>query len=335
MLPEIKAAVGSARNYAELAREEQQRREVLNTIKLQAYQHLRSTVAGYGLAGLTPIIDRLARADTNSLSAPEQALASVAWRLVELTGRHADSTNATDWAGVASDLHSWSNSPPAPVGLFLAVVFAVHGFTDFALCELESVDASRLSGTNALSLYHLERSALFAWNGWDRSAAREMDELLRISGNQWKGPGITQAVSVLQCWLAGHAIRVKDPRQIEPQLAKAAAIWPENPLVPLLRADQLAAEGQWSDAADYLERRATDTNNDWSGKILVQRAKQLRDGKGTAPLLVKDQTVFMDIFLRALSDSAIDSSVLQKLRQFLADAKTFGERLAEKLPGGG
>ena len=71
MLPEIKAAAGSARNYAELAREEQQRRERLNTIKLQAYQRLRSTIAGYGLAGLTPIIDRLARADTNSLSAPE------------------------------------------------------------------------------------------------------------------------------------------------------------------------------------------------------------------------------------------------------------------------
>lgn len=331
LLNEAKAAAGSARNYAELAHEELQRRQRLATLKLKTYQELRASVFGHTLGVLAPVADHLARSDTNSLSAAEQKLASLAWNLVQLAGHGQPSTNdAPDWTAVAADLRSWTNGPPPGVAMALALGFAVGGMKDFALCELETLDAAQLTGTNARSLYHLERCALFALNGWDRSAARELDQALQLSPNGWGGVGSTQAVALCSSWLAGQALQKKDFRRADLEIARALKTWPGSPLTPFLATEQQAALGEWAPAADALERQAKLTQNEWLAGRLTRRARQLRQTKGSAPTLLCEPAFMLEAVLHALSESAGDTAALKKLEQLTAAARALGERMTPK-----
>ena len=333
LLQETKVAATSSRNYAQLAVEEQQCRTRLASLKVKAYQGVRDAVCNYGLGGLAPLAEQAARADTNALSPVTQQLISMAWSLANFVGERATLTNGTpDWAGVAADLRTLGTNPPPQLGLFLALAFAASGFTDFALCEIESVDASRLAATNTRSLYHLERGALYALQGWDRTAARELRQAMQLSPNGWSGLGTTQALAVFHFWLADHAIQRKHFAQADLEFGEATKAWPDNPLAPFLKGEQLAAHGEWGKAADSLEAQATATKDPWLAKRLVQRAQEFRAGKDSTPLLFSDPLFVVEIVVHTASGSAEASAALKKLQDFIVGARAFGDRLAQKLP---
>jgi hypothetical protein len=333
-LKEARDAAGSARNYAELAREEEQCRKRLATLKLKAYRQLREGLCGYALSGLAPAAEQFARAGTNSLSAIEQPLASLAWNLVELVDDRPLRTNgAPDWQAVAADLRSATTNPPPRLGLFLTLAFALGGMGDFALSEIESVDASKLSATNSLALYHLERGALYAVNGWDRTASRELDLATQLSPKDWNGLASTQALALIHFWLADHSLQRNDLRQADRQLARALEEWPDCALAPFIIADQLNANGDWAKAADLLEAKAGAVPEGWLSKRLAERARALREGKGSIPPLFADKNVVLETVWHSLGDSAQDSVAMKKLEQILTVAKAFSERVLGKLPG--
>ncbi len=334
LLQDTASAAAAARNYAQLAFEEHQCRTRLRSLKVKAYKGVRDTVYSYGLGSLAPLAEQLAKADTNTVPFAQQSLASLARRLAEVASDGPPLTNGpSDWSLVAASLRSSSTNPPPKLSLFLATAFALSGFTDFSLCEIESVHPAVLVTTNSRSLYHLERGALYALQGWDRTAARELDQAMQLSPNGWNGVGTTQALAIFHLWLADHAFQRKHYPQADLEIAAAARAWPHNPLTPFLLGERLAAGGEWVKAAESLEAQAAATKDQWLAGRLTLRARQIRDAQGKTAPLFSDPAFILEIALHTVGQSAGNSAAISKVQQFFRDAQAFGARVAEKLPG--
>jgi hypothetical protein len=331
LLRDTRAAAISARDYAQLALEESQRLKKLAALQIKVYQNVRGTVFSYGLTGLATAADQLARFGSNSSSSAEQQIAAFGRSLIEALDSHLPS----DWAGIAANLRDWATNPPPALGMVLALGLSSGAMTDFALCEIESIDASKLTATNLLSYYHLERGALFAWNGWDRSAARELESAMKLSTNGWHGVGADQALAIFHFWLADQSLQRGHHAQAEVEIEKARLAWPDSPLVDLLAGEKLAANGQWQRAVDLLETQARSTKNEWLAQCMTHRARELRESQGKAPALFSDPKFILDLVAHLAGDKAHESPAGNKFQQFLNGAKAFGDRVAEKLPGMG
>jgi len=332
-LREARLASDAAQEYAALAQEEHQCRDLLAGFKITAYRKVRATVCEYGLSGLAPIAERFSQTGTNA-SALEQRLASLAWTLVENVKLAPPRINgAPDWASVAVDLRSWSTNPPPAVYLFLAPALAANGFTDFALNEIELLEAPSLVNTNLLVLYHLERSALYAMHAWNRTAARELRLAAELAPPEWHGVAGPQAFAVFNVWQAGDCLRRRDFSQADLAIARIVQAWPESPLIPLVRAERLAASGQGAEAADMLEN--ANCKDQWLAERLAQRARELRDGNGRTAPLSSDPVFLLEFATKTWGGSLQDSAAFKQIQTWLTLAKDFGQRLIEKLPGGG
>jgi hypothetical protein len=327
LLSQTRIAAAAARDYAQLAHEELLRLSKLNGLKLKSYQRVRGAVCAYTIAGLASAADRLALAGTNSSSA-EQQLASVAWKMVEIVDSGASYTNdPPSWSAAARTLRACSSNPPPGMGMALAIAYAVGGLTDFALSEIETVKESQLASTNSRSLYHVERGALFALHGWDRSAARELAQAVELAPNGWKTAGVTQAVSVVHFWLAEQSLNRANYVQADIETGEVLKTWPGNPLVTLVISDKMAANGQWQKAADLLDEGAHNIKNQWLATRLTQRALDIRKAQGPGPQLFSDATLLIEFAAHAAGDSATAKSLLQGLEQ----AKALSGQAADKI----
>lgn len=330
-LREARLSADAAQEYSALAREEQQCRDLLGGFKIKAYRKVRATVCEYGLSGLAPIADRFSQNGTNA-SALEQRLASLAWTLVENIKLAPPRINgAPDWAKVAADLRAWSTNPPPAVYLFLAPALAANGFTDFALNEIESLETRSLANTNLLVLYHLERSALYAVHAWNRTAARELRLAAELAPAEWRGMAGPQAFAMFNVWQAGDCLRRRDFAQADLAIARVMQAWPENPLIPLIRAERLAVSGQAAEAADMLEN--ANCKEQWLAERLAQRARELRDGTGRSAPLSSDPVFLLEFATKTWGGSLQDSAACKQIQTWLSLARDFGQRLIDKLPG--
>ncbi len=327
-LNQTRMAAASARDYAQLAHEELLRLSALNSLKVKTYQRLRGAICAYTIAGLAVAADRLAQAGTNSSVAAEQQLASVVWRMVEIVDSSASATNnPANWSVAAHTLRAYSSNPPPALGMALALAYAAGGMTDFALSEIETVKLSQLGSTNSQSLYHIERGALFALRGWDRSAARELEQAVSLAPNGWKTTGVTQAVSVVHFWLAEQSLKRANYVQADLEIDQVLRTWPDNPLIALAVSDKLAANGEWQKAADLLDERARILKNQWLAVRFTQRAADIRKAQGSGPQLFSDVMLLLEFAAQATGDSAAGTNVLQWLEQ----AKVLSSQAAEKL----
>jgi hypothetical protein len=330
-LREARLAADAAQEYSALAREEQQCRDLLGSFKIKAYRQVRATVCEYGLSGLAPIAERFSQNGTNA-SALEQRLVSLAWTLVENIKLAPPRINgAPDWKAVANDLRAWSTNPPPAVYLFLAPALAANGFTDFALNEIESLETRSLVNTNLLVLYHLERSALYAMHAWNRTAARELRLAAELAPPEWHGVAGPQAFAMFNVWQAGDCLRRRDLAQADLAIARVAQAWPESPLMPLIRAERLAASGQGAEAAEVLE--SVNCKDQWLAERFAQRARELRDSAGRTAPLSCDPAFLIEFATKTWGGSLQDSVAFKQIQTWLSVAKDFGQRLIEKLPG--
>jgi hypothetical protein len=327
----IVEATRSARNYAQLAVEEQQRTRKLASLKLQVYQRTRDAVRTYGLEGLAAAAGQLAKTGSNSCPEAERRIASGAWNLLMLVQPKQFSTNAEpDWAGMAATLRTWESNPPPAAAMVLALGFVAGGMTDLGLSEMLSVNPLEITNTNERSVYHLERCALYALQGWDRSAAREMDETVRLSPEGWKGMATTKAVGAFHFWLADHALDRSHFAQADADMEEAVKAWPESPLASLLAGEQLNAHGQWEKAVAFLETQAASVKDDWFAKQLSRRASELRQTEGKAGPLFANTGFLMELAGHALNQAGTESDTVRKLLDYIGQAKGFWMAAAEK-----
>ena len=197
--------------------------------------------------------------------------------------------------------------------------------------EIEALEKSGLANTNARIFYHLQRSALFAVHGWTRTAARELRLAAELAPTEWHGMLGTQAFAMVNVWQASDCLRRRDLVQADLAIARLVQAWPESPLIPLLRAERLAADGQTTAAADMLE--AANCKEQWLAERFAQRARELRDGKGSPSPLSSDPAFLLEFAMHTWGGSIQDSAAFRQIQTWLSLAKDFGQRLVEKLPG--
>ena len=332
-LAEARAAARAARVQAETAEEEHELRDCLGGLKVRAYRKAREVILTTVLPQLAAAADKAAQTGTNQLSPIESTLAEQSWKLVSLvTERSPSADGQPDWAGSAADLRRWSTNPPVEFRAFLGLSLVFLGSTEFALAELESVDHATLKGPRAGQIYHGGRAMLYALNGWNRLATVEVEAFSKeaelasgpIDGNQ--------LVALFHAFLAYEALEQREFVKLDSEIAQSIRAWPDNPLAVFLTGEKLAANGEWEKAAESLEKQAAGTKDEWMARRLAQRARDLRDGKGSTKALVLDARFLVEMAAHLAVREAGDSAAWKKLEAAVEQAKVFGRDLKNKLP---
>jgi hypothetical protein len=327
-LSDARTAAQGARSFARRADEERQCRARLDSLKVGAYRKLRAWVYDYGLGGLAPVAERLGAAGAHPLPVLEQPLARCAGDLVELVeGRKGWTNSAVDWLWVAARLRAWQTNPPAELGLVLAPAFALHGLSDFALCEIEAIEPARLAATNTRALYHLERSLLYALEGWEETAEWELQAALALGPKGMNTVISTQGLAMVRLWLASNALRKDDQQQVQLQLASARRLWPSNPLLPLVESDSFACAGQRRRAAETLESSAPEDR--WLANRFKRRAAELRNSQSAMAPLCSERSFLLEYSLRAAAGWLRDTAFCASLKKVLDAAKIFSEQAGQ------
>ena len=332
-LAEAQTAARAARDHAEKAEEEHERRKMLGSLKVKAYQKGRGALLGGLLPQMASAAEVAGRRGTNELSAVELPLAEGAWKLAELLGVAKPLPDgAPDWAGAATQLRNWSTNQTIEFRAFLGLAFTLIGRTDFALAEFETVDAATLNGTNALAIYHGGRTLLYTVGGWNHLASQEAErfsEVFAVSEGPAEGRLL---VAVLHAYMAYEAGSKREFIKMDAEIAQSIRAWPENPMLVFLTGEKLAANGEWEKAAESLEANAAGTENEWLAKRLAQRARELRDGEGSTKAFAMDARFLIPFAAECLATRAKDSTAAKKLAEVVEEAKSFGNDLRQQLP---
>jgi hypothetical protein len=332
-LGEARAAARAARVQAETAEEEHQLRDRLGSLKVRAYRKARKVVLTTVLPQLAAAAEQAAQRGTNQLSPSESTLAEQAWKLVSLLSDDSHDEEARpDWAAAAADLRRWTTNPPVEFHAFLGLSLVFLGSRDFALAELESIDLAHVQSPGALQIYHGGRALLYAMQGWNRLAAREV-ELFCKEAELPSGPvNGKQLVAFFHAFLAYEALQQREFAKLDSELAQSLRAWPDNPIAVFLTGEKLAANGEWEKAAQSLETQAAGSKDEWIAGRLAQRARDLRDGKGTTKALMLDARFLVEMAAHLILREASDSAAFKKVETAVEQAKTFGRELRDKLP---
>ncbi len=333
LLVKAQAAAHSAAEFAALAGEERELREKLKSLKVRAYTKARSAILTTVLPPMALVAQKAGEIGTNTLSVIEQPVADEAWRVVALvSGRAALPDGRADWPGVASDLRRWSTNPPVEFRAFLGLAFVLADSSDFALAEFESVNAAGLRSTNSLRLYHASRALLYAIHGWNRLATREVAAFSQYADASGEPLNGKQILALLHGLLGYSALVKGEFEKMDAEISRSLQAWPDNPLVVYLTGERMAANGEWAKAASSLEAQAAGTEDEWIARRLSQRARDLRDGKGSAKALATDGQFFAELAAHFTIRAAKNTDAAKKLREAMDEAKAFGRELWQKVP---
>lgn len=332
-LVQAQTAERSARDIAELADEQRQRREKLRSLKVRAYQKSRSFILLTLLPQMARAADHAGERGVTEMSAVERQLAEQALSISRLLGiRSAEAGGRPDWAGTAADFRRWSTNPPIEFRAFLACSLWVMGQGDFALAEFESVDTAQLPDAKALEFHHVGRALLYATRGWNHLAAAEIAALGQQS-KSLEGPVDGPAVAgCLHALLAYQALEKRDYVKMDAEIAQCLRVWPGNPLTVYLTGEKLAATGEWENAATSLEKSVAGTGNEWIAQRLAARARELRDGQGSKKAFVLDARFLVQAAAQHAIKLTGESAAGRKTRELLDQATAFGQELRQKLP---
>lgn len=332
-LLEVQAAERAAREHAEKAEEEHQRRKMLGSLKVKAYQKGRAALLGGLLPQMAAAAEAAGRRGTNELSAVERPLAEGAWKLADLLGvANPLPDGAPDWAGAAAQLRDWSTNQTIEFRAFLALTFTCLGRTDFALAEFEPLDPAALKGTNALAIYHGGRTLLYTMEGWNHLASQEAERFSEVFATSEGPVEGRMLVAVLHAFMAYEAGSTRQFIKMDAEIAQSIRAWPENPMLVFLTGEKLASNGEWEKAAESLEASAAGTKDEWVAKRLAERARELRDGRGSTKAFALDARFLIPFAAQCLATRAKDSTAGRKLIEAVEEAKSFGNNLRQRLP---
>lgn len=330
---EARLAAQAAQAHAELADEEQQRRERLSCLKVKAYRAAREPLIRGLCAAAAFGAGQVGKQGTNGVTLGDRNLAEDAKRLALLASRLDRTAPADgDWEAIAAQFNRWGTNPPVEANLFLGLALALAGQTDLALAELDAADTNRLGTTNALVLHRGALTLLYCLKGWNRLAVREAAQFAALApGSDFDLSG-ADAVVLVHLWLAGDAFTQRDWARVDREIAECVKVSPNSPIVVYLTGERLAATGDWEKAADSMEASATTAEDKWFAQRLAQRARELRDGRGSKQRLALDPKFLFEVTTHLAVTKARNSEAARKLERLHTEAGAFGKRLLEKLP---
>jgi tetratricopeptide (TPR) repeat protein len=330
---EATQAAREARRQARLAEEEQRRDRLVNGLKGKAYRTARQTAVPGACKGLALAAEQAGKTNPDDLPEAVRDSSRMAADLARpYAGREPLPNGQPDWPRVAGDLRGLAAAPPPEMGMGLSLAFLLAGRKEFALCEIELIDASALNTREQKTCYHLLRGFLYSVNGLPLLAGEEITQAPALGEEQKKhyGPELLAGIHLA---LACLHLRAKDYEKADREVVLALRAWPNNDVAVFLTGERLAATGEYEKAANSLEALARNTDQEWLARKVAQRACDLRDRPGEADTLLHDERFLLDVMLHYLAIAAQKSETARQLQQSVAAMRAFSQKVLDLVPG--
>jgi len=338
MLGEAETAARAAREQAEIAQAEHERRDALGSLRFKWYQKSRPVLVGTLLRQLASAAEAAGKLNTNESPAVISSLAKQGWELVSLIGAAEPLPDGSpDWAGANAQLLTWSTNQPIEFRVFLSFAFLSVGQGSLAMAEFEAIDPTSLEDANAMAYYRVGRTILYIEQGWNHLAVREVALFNELSApTEETIEGGRFIVAALHALMAYEAGKKREFARMDAEIAQVIRAWPDSPFVVYLTGEKLAATGEWEKAATSLEASAAGTKDEWVAKQIAERARELRDGRGSTKAFALDVRFLIPFIARGVAAQGENVEVGKKITKTIEQAKAFGTNLRDRfaLPGG-
>lgn len=330
---EARLAALAAKQHAEIAEEHQQRRDRLSGLKVRTYRASRGLLIQGLCSGAALGADKIAAQGTNQLKIADWNLTHDARALVKLVEgiQQRESIGEPDWTNVASSLRLWATNPPPETHAFLALSLLGAGQRSLALAEVEAMGTNQLNSPNDALLRHGTRALVYSLNGWSHLAASEVELISGVASESDFPVKGTECLVLVHVVVAGDALHKGERRKADEHLAACVSLSPTNPITVYLTGERLAANGEWEKAADSMDALSVSAEDKWLADRIAQRARELRDGKGSKDSFILDPKFLTDISVRYFAKKAKSTEAAAKLESLFDEAMAMGKRLMDKL----
>ncbi len=326
-------AASKARYFAELADEEQQLAEALDSWKATGYRTARVVGNQATWRGLAFAADQAGKNDLKSLPESVQESAELAADMSNrFSGRERLPDGEPDWPGISADLNSYATKIPTGFAQFVAAALLLTGQKDFALYEIHLAAETDLKTDQDKQYFHLLRGVIYSMHDWQHLAVIEIG---KISTKPGQTESDEQFLAAVHFVLAYFRLEDKDYEGADREIVRAMQIWPNNPVSVFLTGEQLAASGEYEAAAKSLEQAAQGEKHEWLAKKIADRARQLRDEKAEGQTLLHDRAFMTEVVLNYVWIAAKESEPAARVKETLDSARAFGSRMIDNLPGVG
>ncbi len=338
LVQETQGAAYLARRIAKFAEEEKRLADRTTGLKAKAYYGARGVALKVVLKGLSLAAGQADQhADLKDLPEPIAESARLAASLIHNnTGRPRNPDGSPDWAGVASDLDSFSQDPPQAIGMTVAIAGVVLRQPKLALLEIENVDRSKLKTPDDQKCYLLLRTLILAQNDMPLTAIDFLRLEMKSDGPQYEEEAIGGLFLAVVHAVAGYLyLKQGDVRAADLELVRSMRASPFNPVTVFLTGEQLTASGHYEEAAESLEKYAAKSENpedQWFAARLAARAREVRDHNGEAKPLLTDPQLITEFGLCWLALESRKSPAAAKVQESVDTARQFGQQLLERMP---
>jgi tetratricopeptide (TPR) repeat protein len=330
---EAAVAARQARRFARLADEDQRLDAAVNGWKGSAYRATRKVAWPGTCQALALAAEQAAKVDPETLPQSVRDAARTAADVTsQYTGRAPAADGDPDWPGVAADLRQVGSAPPAPMMVGLALALALGGQKDLALYEIELIDAAELANDTQKLQYHLVKGIVYSMNGLPLLGGEEVGKVPSsdAAAAAQNGPELLAGLHLLMAML--H-LRSGDYEEADRHTVLALRASPNNPVAVFITGEQLAATGDYEQAAQSLETAAAGTESQWLAERVAARARELRDHPGQGQTLLHDDDFVRQLMLHYLSEAAKRSKPAEYLERSVNAARSLASRVTDRLPG--
>ncbi len=342
-LPDAEKAAVEARYWAELADEERRLAEKVGGLKARAYRAGRGAALAGLFKGLSLAAEQAGKQGLEKLPEPAQAAAGSAAELAaELTGRAPLADGSPDWAGISTDMDALSKELPPTVRMMTAAGMAVGARDDFALYEIEAVDAAALASPEQRVYRRALRGWIYSLQGWRHLATREFEALAAEAGDGADVPGAGRCREILagvHLYMAFEHCSGREFEKADLELARAIKVMPDpwfagmqNAMARVVESERQAADD--AGGARNLGQLAASADGQWYAERLSRRAEEVRNEKDKAGPFF-DPAFKRELVIHLVAKAARDCPAAKKLQGWLGASGSLGRRFLEVLPGGG
>lgn len=325
-LKTLDATVRRTRRIANLAMQEKERNAAVDGTKGKIYRSVR----GVALKTVTVVLANacLEMSEGGEVSDFVKQSADIGVEFAVSMGKDLKlETGERDWKATAGALKLLGEEPPGEMSVYLAIAFVFGVQNKLALFEIELADQEKISKTSMKQTEIFFEGMIYSLNGWSELGAESCDRLCKDGD----GGEIVGLSHLLLAYIYGKEER--NYKEADRHLALSMKACPNNPLTVVITGERLAADGSVEKSAQSLEECAKKVEDKALAKLIVDKAKRLRDGKDNDASLFIDSDFIIPALKVYLSHKAKDSPKAAALLQKINSATAFGERILKYLPG--
>lgn len=335
LVAETQAAASQAQQLARRAEEAERLDDLTTGLRGKAYYAARGVALQVVFKGLSLAARQAHQRGIEQLPKQVQDSAHLAARLAgEFTERSPQPDGNPDWASIADDLDAFSADPPQELGVLAALGGFVLQQPRLAVLEIERVDPSKIKSEQHAKGYRLLRALILAQQDMPLSAI-EILQTDNLTGHALSEQETTAHLGAVHLLIAYVHLKQGDYRAADLELVRSIRAWPDNPATIFLTGEQLAASGEYEQAADSLEKFAAGTEHEWLAAKIAARARELRDERGAAQPLLTDTTFVSEFVLHSVVETAKQSEAAAKAQSSIETARQFGQRMLKQIPSWG